>query len=102
MWKMLLRDCCPPEQLNLRPKVETESDLVDTKHYPTLNLEIEDDRERLSIAYLNYPTTGQRIAVIEGQFRVYNNADLLLPHDIFGPYPGPAQAQAELDMITMI
>ena len=68
MWKMLLRDCCLPEQIKLRPKVETESDEVDTKHPPTLNLEIEDDRGRLSIAYLNYPTTGQRIAVIEGKF----------------------------------
>ena len=102
MWKLLLRDCCLSEQLKLRPKVETESDEVDTKHPPTLNLEIEDDRRRLSIAYQNCPNTGQRIAVIGGQFRVYNNADLLLPRDIFGPHPGPAQAQAELDMLITI
>ena len=74
MWKLLLRDCCLPE----------------------------DDRGRSSIAYQNYPNTGQRIAVIEGQFRVYNNADLLLSRDIFGPHTGPAQAQAELDMLITI
>ena len=38
-----------PEQLNLCPEVEDESDEVDSEQPPTLNLEIEDDRGRLSI-----------------------------------------------------
>ena len=40
-----------PEQLNIRPEVEDEFDEVDTKHSPTLNHEIEDDRRQLRIAY---------------------------------------------------
>ena len=82
--------------------MEDESDEVDTEQTPTLNLEIEDDRGRLSIAYQNYLNTSQRIAVIEGQFRAYNKQDLLLPHDVFGPHPGPVRAQAELDMLRTI
>ena len=79
--------------------MEDESDEVDTEQTPTLNLEIEDDRGRLSIAYQNHRNTGQRIAEIEEQFRAYNNLDLLLPRDVFGPHPGPIQARAELDML---
>ena len=39
------------EQLNIWPEVENESDEVDTEHSPTLNLEIQDDRGQLRIAY---------------------------------------------------
>ena len=42
------------EQLKLSPEVEDESDDVNAEQPPTLNLEIEDDRGRLSIAYQNY------------------------------------------------
>ena len=79
--------------------MEDESDEVDTKQTPTLNLEIEDDRGRLSIAYQNHRHTGQRTAEIEGQFRAYNNLDLLLPRDFFRPHPGSIQTRAELDML---
>ena len=43
-----------PEQLNILTEVEEEPDEVDTEHPPTLNLEIEDDRGQLRIAYQNY------------------------------------------------
>ena len=67
---------------------------ADIEHPPTLNPKIEDDRGQLRIAYQNYLNTRRGIAAIEGQFRAYNNLDLLLPRDVFGPNPGPAQAQA--------
>ena len=80
-----------PEQLNLRPEVEDESDAEE--HPPTLNLEIEDDKGQWSIAYQNYLNTRQRIALINGKFRAYNNLDLHLPRDVFGPHPGHSTSQ---------
>ena len=74
-----------PEQLNLHPEVEDESDEVDTEHLPTLNLEIDEDRGRLLIRIT-------LIAANERQFRVYNNLELPIPCDVFEPHPGPVQA----------
>ena len=74
-----------PEQLNLHPEVEDESDEVDNEHLPTLNLEIDEDRERLLIRIT-------LIAANERQFRVYNNLELPIPCDVFEPHPGPVQA----------
>ena len=42
-----------PEQLNLRPEVEDESD--EEEHPPTLNLEIEDDKGQWSICLTELP-----------------------------------------------
>ena len=50
-----------PEQLNLLPEVEDESDDVDTDQPPTLNLEIEDDRGRLSIVYQNQGYNARKV-----------------------------------------
>ncbi len=91
-----------PEQLNLFHEVEDESERVDNEHPPTLNIEIEVDRGRLRIAYQNYQTKGRRITAIEKQFEAYNDMDLPLDWDAFGPHPSPVRAQAELDMLLTI
>ena len=70
-----------PKQLKMRHEVDDESDEVDTEHPHSLNLEMTED------SYQNYLNTRQRITAIEGQFRAYNNLDLL--------YPGSAPALAE-------
>ena len=80
-----------PEQLNILPEVEEEPDEVDTEHPPTLNLEIEDDRGQLRIAYQNYLITRRRIAALKGQFKAYMNLDLLLSCDVVRPHPGQAR-----------
>ena len=52
--------------------------------------------------YQSYLNTRRKIPVIEGQFRAYNDLDLLLSLDVFGPHPGPVQAWAELDILRTI
>ena len=53
-------------------------------------------------AYQNYLNTRRRIALINGKFRAYNNLDLHLPRDVFGPHPGLVQAEPELDILRTI
>ena len=56
----------------------------------------------MSIAYQNYLNTEQRITAIERQFRAYYNLELPIASDVFEPHPGPARAQAKLDMLITI
>ena len=56
----------------------------------------------MRIVYKNYLNTRRRIVAIEGQFRAFNNLDLLLPRDVLRPNSGPARKQAELDMLITI
>jgi len=56
---------------------------VDIEHPPTLNPKIEDDRGQLRIANQKYLNTRRGITAIEGQFRAYNNLELLLHCDVF-------------------
>ena len=87
-----------PEQLNEISKVEEGAKIVPKQEQLNNGFP---ERKSLRVAYRSFLDTRQRIAVIEGQLRAYNQLDLILPRDVFEPNTGPIQAQAELDMLAV-
>ena len=60
------------------------------------------EKEPLRIVYRKYLRTRQRITMLEGQLRDYNNPGLFLPPGIFRPHTGPSGALEELNMLRTI